>query len=300
MIDKNQRLIDIIADFAETVSINLSDDVFERLNEIANAEIDTTAKRMYDCILSDLELAAELHRPICQDTGVLQYFIKVGTSCPFINDLDEIIARATEKATEKTPLRPNIVEPLGERNTGTNTGYGTPYIKYELIPDSKDLEITLYLSGGGCALPGRSRVLMPLEGEKGIKEFVYNTIAEWGINACPPLTVGIGIGACAVTAAELSKKALLRPVGTANDDEKTAKLEKEIEGGLNSLGIAPLGFGGNKTVIGVNIETAGRHPASLGVGISTGCWATRRGNIIIHDDLSFEITSHKRLREERK
>lgn len=294
--DKKLKLTDIIADFAETVAINLSDDVYDRLQKTAGSETDPTAQKMYDCILNNLGLAKNLHRPICQDTGVLQYFIKIGTSCPFINEIEEIIRLATEKATDKTPLRPNIVEPLGEKNSGTNTGYGTPYTHYELIPDSSDLEITIYLSGGGCSLPGRSKVLMPLEGEDGIKKFVYETITGWGGNACPPLTVGIGIAACAVTAAELSKKALLRPLGTKNSDPKTAALEEEIENGLNSLGIAPLGFGGSKTVLGVNIETAGRHPATLGVGITTGCWATRRGTILIHDDLSFETPTHLRLK----
>lgn len=73
-----------------------------------------------------------------------------------------------------------------------------------------------------------------------------------------------------------------------------AKLEDEIFEGLNSLGIAPLGFGGSQTVLGVNIEAAAHHPATLGVGISTGCWATRRGEIIIHKDLSSEVLSHKK------
>ena len=296
--DKQQLLTDIIAGFAETVSIYLSDDIFERINRLASDETDPRAKTMYNCILDNLQLADELHRPICQDTGVLQYFVEVGTDFPLISEIESSINAATEKATEKTPLRPNIVDPLGETNTGSNTGFGTPYIHYDIVTGGSDLKIKLYLSGGGCALPGRSRVLMPLEGVKGIKKFVYETIAEWGVNACPPLFVGIGIGACAVTAAELSKKALLRPVNSQNADQKTAALEKEIEDDLNSLGIAPLGFGGDKTVLGVNIESAGRHPATLGVGISTGCWATRRGEIVIHKDLSYEMTSHKRLREE--
>lgn len=298
--EKIIMLSDIIAEFIKTVSINLSDDIDRRLRDIADSESNPTAKKMYSCILDDLELSRKLNRPICQDTGVLQFFVEIGTDCPFIKDIERAITIAAEKATEKTPLRPNIVDPLGEMNTGNNTGYNTPYIEYKIIPDSSDLIIKVYLSGGGCALPGRSRVLMPLEGKEGIKKFVYETIAEWGVNACPPLFVGIGIGACAVTAANLSKKALLRPVDSENDDKETADFEKEIEDGLNSLGIAPLGFGGDKTVLGVNIETAGRHPATLGVGISTGCWATRKGEIVIKDDLSFDIPSHKRLKEETK
>ena len=138
---------------------------------------------------------------------------------------------------------------------------------------------------------------MPLEGVEGIKKFVYQTILDWGANACPPLCVGIGLGTCAATSAMLSKKALLRPIGTHSTYPAVAKLEDEIRDGLNSLGIAPLGFGGSQTVLGVNIEAAAHHPATLGVGISTGCWATRRGDMIIHKDLSSEILSHRKSLE---
>ena len=295
--EKNQGLTKIIADFAETVSIYLSDDIYMRLKEIADSESNSSSKAMYDCILRDLYLAEKLHRPICQDTGVLQYFVEVGTQFPYIDEIGNSITEATVKATVNTPLRPNIVEPLGEKNSGNNIGYNTPYTEYKLIPNSSDLRVKLYLSGGGCSLPGRSAVLMPLEGKDGIKKFVYKTITDMGINACPPLTVGIGIGACAVTSANLSKKALLRPINSSNKDTQIAELEREIEEGLNSIGIAPLGFGGDKSVLGVNIECAGRHPATLGVGISTGCWATRKGEIVIHKDLSYKIESHKRLKE---
>ena len=95
----------------------------------------------------------------------------------------------------------------------------------------------------------------------------------------------------------LSKKALLRPIGTHSEYPVIAELEDEIEKGLNSLGIAPLGFGGSNSVLSVNIEAAAHHPATLGVGITTGCWATRRGDMIIHSDLSSEIISHKRVLE---
>lgn len=194
----------------------------------------------------------------------------------------------------ETPLRPNVVQPLGEHNTGNNVGYEAPYIEYELIPGSKDIRMRMYMAGGGCSLPGRSKVLMPLEGIEGIKKFVYQTIVDWGVNACPPLCIGVGLGTCAATSAMLSKKALLRPIGTNCEYPVAAALEDEMRKDLNHLGIAPLGFGGDNSILGLNIECAGHHPATLGVGITTGCWATRRGEIVIHDDLSAEIISHRK------
>ena len=133
---------------------------------------------------------------------------------------------------------------------------------------------------------------MPLEGVEGVKKFVYDTILDWGVNACPPLLVGIGLGTCAATSAMLSKKAILRPIGTVCDNEKGAKLEKELQKELDSIGIAPLGFGGKHSVLAVHVECAGHHPATLGVGITTGCWATRRGEIVVDKDLNVRYTMH--------
>ena len=288
-----EQFIETVSEFISMTSIHLADDVEEAIVRLAKAETNGSAKTMYNCILDDIALAKELHRPICQDTGVLQFFLDVGTEFPYMNELQNIIYAASEKSTFETPLRPNVVEPLGERNTGNNLGYDTPYIEYELVPNSTDLRLRMYMAGGGCSLAGRSKVLMPLEGVEGVKKYVYETIVDWGVNACPPLCIGIGLGTCAATSAALSKKALLRPIGTRNENETVAALEAEIEKDLNHLGIAPLGFGGNNTVLSVNIECAGHHPATLGVGITTSCWATRRGEMIVHRDLSTEIISHK-------
>ncbi|SCW48889.1 L(+)-tartrate dehydratase alpha subunit [Ruminococcaceae bacterium YRB3002] len=292
-----QDFINIVKDFTSMASIYLSDDVEKAIRTIAEEETFPMAKTMYDCILKDLSLAAELHRPICQDTGVIQYFADVGTGFPYMDDIGDVLRTAAIAATLETPLRPNVVEPLGEHNTGNNAGYGAPYIEYDLVPNSTDLRLRMYMAGGGCSLPGRSKVLMPLEGVEGVKNFVYRTIVDWGVNACPPLCIGIGLGTCAATSAMLSKKALLRPIGTHSEYPEVAKLEDEIRDGLNSIGIAPLGFGGSRSVLSVNIEAAAHHPATLGVGITTGCWATRRGEIVIHKDLSYDIISHTRSME---
>lgn len=291
----NKKLVDIISGFTSMVGIYLPDDVECALNDLAEKETDESAHTMYECILEDLRLAGELRRPLCQDTGVLQYFAEVGTAFPYIDDIGPAIKEAAAASTAGTPLRPNVVEPLGEHNTGNNTGYGIPHIEYDLVPGGKDLRLRLYMAGGGCSLPGRSKVLMPLEGIPGIKRFVYETIVEWGVNACPPLCIGIGLGTCAASSAMLSKKALMRPLGTHSEYPAVAALEDEMLQDLNSLGIAPLGFGGSASVMGVNIEAAGHHPATLGVGLTTGCWATRRGDIIIHDDLTTKTISHTRL-----
>ena len=258
-----ESFLNAVSHLITLCSIRLSDDVANALQKLADGETDETAKTMYRCISDDLALANRLHRPICQDTGMLQFFLDVGTGFPHMDDIEPVITEAVRRATKETPLRPNAVSPIGEKNTGDNTGYGAPYIETHLVPHSSDLRLRLYLSGGGCSLPGRCKVLMPLEGVNGIKRFVYETVTAWGVNACPPLNVGIGIGTDAASAGKLSKLALIREVGSRNPDPELAELEETIRRDLDSLGIAPLGFGGSKTVLGVNIEAAARHPATL-------------------------------------
>lgn len=292
---EREKLIRTVEEFIALTAVHLPDDVDAALRKLAAAETNAAARTMYGCLLEDLELADRLGRPICQDTGVLQFFVEAGTRFPYLDGIEDVLKEAAARATADTPLRPNVVDPFGEHNTGSNVGFGAPYIEYRPVPGSSDLTLKLYMAGGGCSLPGRSKVLMPLEGTEGIKRFVYETVVEWGVNACPPLFLGIGIGTCAVTAAQLSKKALLRPLGTHSEDPRAAALEEEMVRDLDRIGIAPLGFGGDHSVLGVNIECAGRHPATLGVGITTGCWATRRGGLVIRADLSSGTISHKRL-----
>ena len=186
-----------------------------------------------------------------------------------------------------------FVEVFDEKNTGDNTGTRIPWIDWEVVPNSDEVTIYMYMAGGGCSLPGTAKVLMPLEGYEGIVKFVFDQITSYGINACPPLLVGIGIAGSVEVAAKLSKKALLRPIGSHNTNSRGADLEKRIEDGLNAIALGPGGLTGKNSVMGVHIEQAGRHPATLAVGLSTGCWAHRRAKIKIDADLNYTMLSHK-------
>ncbi|XNM52518.1 fumarate hydratase [Escherichia coli] len=100
--------------------------------------------------------------------------------------------------------------------------------------------------------------------------------------------MGVGIATSVETAAVLSRKAILRPIGSRHPNPKAAELELRLEEGLNRLGIGPQGLTGNSSVMGVHIESAARHPSTIGVAVSTGCWAHRRGTLRVHADLAFE------------
>lgn len=107
------------------------------------------------------------------------------------------------------------------------------------------------------------------------------------------MVVGIGVGACITTATKLSKRALLRPIGSRNPNDKIARMEQLLFEGINRLGIGPQGLGGKETAIGVQIEAMARHPASLGVSVSIGCWVHRRSTVRIDRAGKVDLLTHK-------
>ena len=291
--EQREKFVDIMARFTVYSGRYLPDDVYAKLKELRGKEDTDLAKIVYDAMFEDLKFAGELNRPLCQDTGVIQYFVQVGTMFPLINQIEDCLIEAVKKATCLGPLRHNAVEVFDEKNTGNNVGKRIPWIDWEIVPDSDETTIYVYMAGGGCSLPGIAKVLMPLEGYEGVVKLVFDQITSYGINACPPLLVGIGIAGSVEVAAKLSKKALLRPIGSKNSNPRGAELEARIEEGLNALKIGPGGLTGENSVMGVHIEEAARHPATIAVGLSTGCWAHRRAVIKFNGDMDYEIISHK-------
>ena len=288
-----QQFTDVMAKFTAYLGKHLPDDVMERLTELRKEQNSELAKIVYDAMFTDLDAAKRLNVPCCQDTGVIQYFIEVGENFPLLGEIRPCLEEAVRRATVEAPLRQNAVQIFDERNTGNNTGHRIPWIDWEIVPNSDQCLVHGYMAGGGCSLPGVAKVLMPAEGYMGIVKFIFDVIVERGINACPPLLVGVGIAGSVEVAANLSKKALMRPVKSENFNPTGAEFEKMIEEGLNKINIGPGGLTGVKSVMGVNVEQAARHPSCLAVGVSTGCWAHRRATIRLNADMTYEMVSHK-------
>ncbi len=288
-----QSLTETMAKFTAYIGKHLPTDVEKKLAELRAKETKPLAKAIYLSMAENQEIAAKLDRPSCQDTGVIQYFITAGAKFPLLGELGDILAEATRKATDESPLRHNAVETFVEKNTGTNTGTKAPWLDWEIVPEDDGVVIDVYMAGGGCTLPGSATVLMPGQGYEGVTDFVFDVISSRGVNACPPLLVGVGVSTAVETAARLSKKALMRPIGSHNANERAALMETLLEDGLNEMGIGPQGLTGTDSVMGVNIESSARHPSTIGVAVSTGCWAHRRGRIRINADLSYQIISHE-------
>ncbi len=281
-----------MANFVSHIAKKLPDDVIAKLDDLRKKEDSPLAKVIYETMARNQKLAAELDRPSCQDTGVLQFWVKCGTRFPLIDDLEALLKEAVIIATEEAPLRHNSVETFDEYNTGKNVGKGTPTVWWDIIPHSDTCEIYAYMAGGGCTLPGHAMVLMPGEGYEGVTKFVLDRMTSYGLNACPPLLVGVGIATSVETAALLSKKALMRPIGSHNENERAAKMERLLEDGINAIGLGPQGMGGNYSVMGVHIENTARHPSTIGVAVNVGCWSHRRGHIVFDKALNYTIDTH--------
>lgn len=287
------NMTEIMSKFVSLVGKQLPDDVMEKLKELSAKEDMPMAKMIYESMFQNQKMALEFNRPSCQDTGVIQFFVRIGTKFPLIDELEEILRNSVIEATKKAPLRHNAVETFDEKNTGTNTGKKAPWIDFEIVPYSDQVEIDVYMAGGGCSLPGTAKVLMPSAGYEEIVRYVCEVMTTYGLNACPPLLVGVGIGTSVETAAIMSKKALMRRIGTHNTNEKAAELERLLEDGINSIGLGPQGLTGSSSVMGVHIENAARHPFTIGVAVNVGCWSHRRGTILLKSDLSYELLTHK-------
>lgn len=287
-----QDMTGVMSRFVAYVGKKLPDDVEQKLTELRAQETSALATTIYDTMFQNQQLAMDLDRPSCQDTGVLQFFIQCGAGFPLMGQLEQILTDAVVDATLHAPLRHNSVETFDEYNTGRNVGKGTPSIFWEIVPGSDSVEIDVYMAGGGCTLPGKAMVLMPGAGYEGVTRFVLDVMTSYGLNACPPLLVGVGVATSVETAALLSKKALMRPLGSHNPNVNAAKMEKLLEDGINHIGLGPQGMTGNASVMGVHIENTARHPSTIGVAVSTGCWSHRRGHIRFDKDGNYSITSH--------
>jgi fumarate hydratase subunit alpha len=235
-------------------------------------------------ILEDIDLARDGSKPMCQDTGIVAFMVKVGDGFPLRSQVKEVLIEATRRATEEVPLRPNAVD-MFKGNTGDNVGLNghVPIIYIELVPGD-DLEIIAMPKGGGSTNVAAHRMLKPGLGWRGIKQFVIEALADAGSLGCPPYFVGVGIGGGEDLCMTLAKKALLKPFKSRNENPDVAAVEDELLEKVNQLGIGAMGLGEGPTALDLHIEMAARHPASLPVGVVISCWALRHSRAVITDE----------------
>lgn len=278
------KLRDGIVELYRKVATSLPPDVEEAIKSSLSGEADgSNARSSLEVIIENIRLARETARPICQDTGVPVFFVKVPVGLSQ-TELRNTIIDATRIATVKVPLRANAVDIISEKNSGDNTGEGFPVIHIEET-QGNTLTIDLMLKGGGSENIGQiyklpAEELNAQRNLDGVRRCVLDAVQKAQGRGCPPYIVGIGIGASKDQVTGLSKAQLMRKLNDTNKIEELASLERRFKDEINELGIGPMGLGGRTTAIAVKIGVNHRHPASYFVDITFGCWAHRRGRLI--------------------
>ncbi|WGI17631.1 fumarate hydratase [Methanonatronarchaeum sp. AMET-Sl] len=235
------------------------------------------SKKQIQNILDNLEIAKLKNKPICQDTGLITFYIEVGRDLQIDFQIQKALEQAVRDATKELPMRPSIVDPITRKNTDDNTGRGVPHIEYEPVKGD-EIKLGVLVKGGGSENVARQKMFLPDEASK-IPEWVVEVVGEAGAKPCPPIYIGLGIGGGLDISAKLAKKALMEQPNTSKGE--IGEMENQILEKVNELGVGPMGLGGDTTALGVSIETASCHTASLPVALNVQCWATRTATTTI-------------------
>ncbi|OHR71424.1 fumarate hydratase [Bacillus sp. HMSC76G11] len=254
----------------------------------------TRAAMSLATISENIKMADENVSPICQDTGLPTFKLKVPVGANQLQ-MKEAIKRAIAQATKDGKLRPNSVDSLTGENSGDNLGYGTPVIKFEQW--EKDyIDARLILKGGGCEnkniqyslpceLDGLGKAGRDLDG---IRKCILHSVYQAQGQGCSAGFIGVGIGGDRTSGYELAKDQLFRSSEDVNPNPDLQKLEEYIVEKANQLGIGTMGFGGEATLLGCKVGVMNRIPASFFVSVAYNCWAYRRLGVNI-DAASGEI-----------
>lgn len=256
----------------------LRPDVLKAIRESLGLEVSPTGKEVMEQIIKNAGLAVSEQLPICQDTGYVGVFIELGQDVLLQGDLSSAINEGVKEAYNEGYLRKSMVAcPIFERE---NTGDNTPaFVTVDIVPGDK-IKITIMPKGGGTENASRLQMLPVSGGVEAVKEFVLEA-AEGAAKSCPPVIVGVGIGASFDKVGLLAKKALLHPIADSNPDPELAALENELLIRINKLGIGPAGLGGRITALAVKIEAAPTHIACLPAAVTFNCHAARQAEAII-------------------
>lgn len=256
------------------------DEKVSRALDRANAEeTSPIGKSILSDLLLNAEKASQMVAPLCQDTGMIVAFVRIGQDVHVEGGgLESAIQDGIRKGYDQGFLRKSVVgDPLLRKNTNDNT----PGIVYFEIVEGDVLEIDLTAKGFGSENMSRSKMLKPSEGIEGVKRFVIETVASAGSNPCPPIIVGVGIGGTLDKAAYIAKKALLRELGESNQAPHLSKLESTLLEQINRLGIGPQGLGGRTTALAVHVEAFPTHIAGLPVVVNINCHASRHHKVVL-------------------
>ncbi len=281
---KRDDLVQSIADALQFISYYHPADYLRALGRAYEREQSAAAKDAIAQILTNSRMCAEGRRPICQDTGIVNVFLKVGMAARFdFDDLEAAVNEGVRRAylNPDNKLRASVLDEsdFARRNTKDNT---PAVIQVELVPGSK-VEVDVAAKGGGSEAKSKFAMLNPSDS---IVEWVLKTVPTMGAGWCPPGMLGIGIGGTAEKAMLMAKQSLMEPIDMAElkargARSKVEEMRIELYDKVNALGIGAQGLGGLSTVLDVKIRTYPAHAANRPVAMIPNCAATRHAHFVL-------------------
>ncbi len=266
-------IIENVKEMCIEANLHLSKDMQDAIQTAKENETGNLGKQILNQLCENMEIAAKDAIPICQDTGMAVFFVKIGQDLHIEGmNLTDAINEGVRQGYTEGYLRKSVVgDPLIRENTKDNT---PAIIHYDIVPGNQ-LEILIAPKGFGSENMSRVFMLKPADGEEGVKKAVIQAVVDAGPNACPPLVVGVGVGGDFEKAAIMAKKALTRNVNERSALSHIKDMEEELLEKINQSGIGPGGLGGKTTAIAVNIETYPTHIAGLPVAVNMCCHVNR-------------------------
>jgi fumarate hydratase class I len=274
---------DSVVDLITRTSTDLPPDVRAAMSLALEAEEPATrAGQAITIIAQNIDQAASCEGPICQDTGMPTFEVKVPIGANQIW-MRRQIREAVAEATRRGKLRPNSVDSITGENSGDNLGPGTPIIHFDQW-EEPEIEIKLILKGGGCENTN-AQYSLPAELEhlgradrslEGVRKCILHAVWKAQGKGCSPGAVGVCIGGDRTSGYTHAKEQLFRTLDDQNDDPRLAALEQSIMEEANRLSVGPMGFSGKTSLIGCKIGALNRLPASFFVSVAYDCWAFRR------------------------
>ncbi len=269
-----ERIASVVYDAIVSLACDLPDDIARALDAARAQESNARAAEVLRLLCENARVAHQDRVAICQDTGSVWVCLEVGPDVLVSGDVLSLVNDAVARAYTDAHLRKSLVrDALFDR---VNTNDNTPAFCEIHAVDTPGARLHIMLKGGGSDNASRVVMLAPGAGKQGVVDEVLKCVREKAANACPPLVVGVGIGATFDKVAGLAKQALMRPLDVAAPDERTATFEAELLEAINALGVGAGALGGAHTALGVRVKTAPCHIAALPLAINMGCSAMRR------------------------
>jgi fumarate hydratase class I len=281
-----EHLVRSVADALQYISYYHPRDYVQHLARAYEREQSPAAKDAIAQILTNSRLCAEGHRPICQDTGIVNVFLKIGMDVR-LQGFEGSVADAVNEGVRRAYLNPDnklrasiLEDPqFARRNTKDNT---PAVVSMELVPGSK-IEVDVAAKGGGSEAKAKFAMLNPSDS---VTDWVLETVPTMGAGWCPPGMLGIGIGGTAEKAMQLAKEALMEPIDMSDllargPKDKYEELRVELYEKVNKLGIGAQGLGGLSTVLDVKIRSFPTHAANKPIAMIPNCAATRHVHFVL-------------------